>query len=185
MIEEKFNHICDGMVFVIKKIIAAMLLAMLLVVVFQVFWRDILGKPSPWTEEISTYLITYITYIGGIAVMIRGEHIAIDLVTEHVGVRFKAFFQILYQIVYLFVCSYMTYFGFQMIMNPMIQKQVSIATEIPRVYIYAIMPICMGICIIICLMKLIFLIRHFIMKDYDKVIVEQDIDDDKPAATLN
>ena len=28
MIEEKFNHICDGMVFVIKKIIAAMLLAM-------------------------------------------------------------------------------------------------------------------------------------------------------------
>lgn len=162
MFEKKFYALCEKSVRVIKGIVGVLLCCMLLVVVFQVIWRGILRQPTPWTEEISTYLVTYITFLGGIAVMIRGEHLAIDLVTEHVSPRFREWFQVLYGLIYLFVCTYLAVYGFQLCANPLIQKQLSIATQIPRVYIYVIMPVSMVLCDLYCIFNLFFIVRRLL-----------------------
>lgn len=160
MFEEKFYRFCDKSVTVIKGLIGTLLCLMLLVVVFQVFWRDILNLNSPWTEEISAILITYITFIGGIAVMIRGEHLAIDLVTEHCSPKIREWIRILYSVVFIFVCTWLALYGTQFCLNPLLQKQTSIATGIPRVYIYMIMPITMILCDIYCVANLFFVIKN-------------------------
>lgn len=165
MFETKFYRFCNKVVTVIRYITGFMMLCMLLVVVTQVIMRGILSLPTPWTEEISTYLVTYITFIGGIGVMIRGEHLAIDLVTEHVSPNMKKLFQVLYSLIFILVCSYLAYFGAELCLNPLIQRQLSVATQIPRVYIYMIMPISMILCDIYCFINLFFVIRHMIRKD--------------------
>ncbi len=165
MFETKFYRFCNKAVTVIRYITGFFMLCMLLVVVTQVVMRGILSLPTPWTEEVSTYLVTYITFIGGIAVMIRAEHLAIDLVTEHVSPAIRKLFQVLYSLIFILVCTYLAVYGAELCLNPLIYKQLSIATQIPRVIIYAIMPISMILCDIYCIINLFFVIRHMIRKD--------------------
>jgi TRAP-type C4-dicarboxylate transport system permease small subunit len=165
MFEERFNRFCDKLVTVIKSFTGVLLCIMLLVVIFQVIWRDILSLPSPWTEEITTYLITYITFIGGIAVMIRGEHLTIDVVTERCSPKAKDLFQVLYCLVFIFVCTWLAVYGTEMCLSPLLRKQVSIATGIPRIYVYWVMPISMAICDIYCIFHLFFTLKRIASKE--------------------
>ena len=152
------------MVKVIRVITGITILALLLVVVFQVIWRGILDKPTPWTEEVCSFLITYVTFIGGIAVLHKGEHLAIDLVTDMVSPKVKNYFQILYIIIYLFVSGYLMFFGAKLCLSRTIYMQKTIALQIPRVIIYAVMPICMGIQFIYCWFHLFFTVRRTFRK---------------------
>lgn len=160
MFERNFYLFCDKVIKVIRVITGVSILLMLLVVVFQVFARGIFDIPTPWTEEVTTILITYNTFIGGIALMIRGEHLAIDLVSEHISPKMRNFFQILYLFVIMGVCTYLTIFGTQLCIHPMIYKQTTIAIGFPRVLVYGVMPICMAFCDIYCLFHLFFIFRH-------------------------
>ena len=170
MFEKKFYGFWDKAVSVIRVITGLMILGLLLVVVFQVVWRGILDKPTPWTEEMCNILITYITFIGGIAVLHKGEHLAIDLVSEHVSPKVKNAFQVLYIIVYLFVSGYLAYYGTQLCLNPMIYLQKTQAMQIPRVTFYAIMPVCMGVQFLYCWFDLFFTVRRlFVRKNTETV----------------
>ena len=164
MVEKKFYAFWDKSVRVFRVITGLMILALLLVVMFQVVWRGILDKPTPWTEEMCNILITYITFIGGIAVLHKGEHLAIDLVSEHVSPKWKNAFQVLYIIVYLLVSLYLAYYGTQLCTNPMIYLQKTQAMQIPRVTIYAIMPVCMAIQFLYCCIHLVFTIRRLFLR---------------------
>ncbi|MDD3996708.1 MAG: TRAP transporter small permease [Sphaerochaetaceae bacterium] len=163
MFEKRFYRFCEKTVAIIKGFTGILLCCMLLVVVFQVFWRGILGLPTPWTEEVSAYLIIYITFVGGIAVMIRGEHLSIDLVTEFCSPKLREWIQVIYNVVFIGVCSYLAFYGAQMCLHPLLQKQTSIATGIPRVYIYMIMPISMALCDLYCIIHLFFIFRNKIL----------------------
>lgn len=160
MFEKKFYALWDKAVSVIRVITGLMIGALLLVVVFQVIWRGILDKATPWTEEMCNILITYVTFIGGIAVLHKGEHLAIDLVSEHVSSKVKNAFQVLYIIVYFLVSLYLTIYGAQLCLSPMIYLQKTIAMQIPRVIIYAIMPACMGVQVVYCVFDLFFTVRR-------------------------
>lgn len=165
MFEKKFYTVCCRAMKVIRSISAVLLGALLLVVVFQIFARGIFDLPTPWTEEVCTILITYNTFIGGIVVMMRGEHIAIDLVSEHVSQKARNIFQVIYLIVYIGVCAYLTYFGTELCLSPTIYKQFALATHFPRVAIYGIMPVGMGIAGIYCVFHLFFVVRHLVNKE--------------------
>lgn len=173
MFEKKFYQFFDGWVKVIRKITGVMIGLLLLVVVFQVFWRGILDKASPWTEEICNLLITYVTFIGGIAVLHKGEHLCIDLVSAKVPKKVRNAFQVLYVLVYLFVSGYLAYYGAQLCMSPTIYMQKSIALQIPRVVFYVIMPVCMGIQFIYCLFDLFFTVRRLFFRKDDSVNTEE------------
>ena len=168
MFEKKFYAFWDKTVSVIRVITGLMIGALLLVVVFQVIWRGILNKATPWTEEMCNTLITYVTFIGGIAVLHKGEHLAIDLVSEHVSGKVKNAFQILYIVVYLLVSLYLAVYGAQLCFNPMIYMQKTTAMQIPRVVIYAIMPICMGIQVVYCAFDLFFSVRRLFLGRRDR-----------------
>ena len=178
MFEERFYRFCDKSVTAIKGLTGVLLCLMLLVVVFQVFWRNVLGLNSPWTEEISAILIIYITFIGGIAVMIRGEHLAIDLVTEHCSPKIREWIRTLYSFIFIFVCTWLAIYGTQFCLNPLLQKQTSIATGIPRVYIYMIMPITMILCDIYCITNLFFVLKNKITNNQNMVRDVENRDED-------
>lgn len=164
LFEQKFYRFCERVVKAIKGFTGVLLFFMLLVIVFQVFWRGILGLPTPWTEEISAYLIIYITFVGGIAVMIRGEHLSIDLVTELCSAKTREWIQVAYNVVFIFVCSWLAFYGTKMCLNPLLQKQVSPATNIPRVYIYMIMPISMALTDLYCIINSFFILKNKVLK---------------------
>ena len=159
MFELLFYQFCNKLVKIIKGFIGILFCLMLLTITFQIVARNIFYMSTPWTEEITVYLMTYITYVGGIAVIICGQHFAIDLLTERISETAKNWLQVVYLLLFLAVCTYLAINGARFCLDPLMRLQRSIATNIPRVYVYMVMPISMFASIIYCLFHLFFILR--------------------------
>lgn len=61
---------------------AATLLATFGLVAYSVAMRYLLGSPVPWVDELVGYLLVAVIMLGAADALRRGEHIAVDLVSE-------------------------------------------------------------------------------------------------------
>ncbi len=60
---------------------------MFVVVIYQIFMRDVLTKPSTWSDELARYLYIYIVFLGAAHVSRRRAHIRMDVVPSHLAGR--------------------------------------------------------------------------------------------------
>jgi TRAP-type C4-dicarboxylate transport system permease small subunit len=65
---------------VLGAMIALLLAAMVIAVLWQVVSRYLLGAPSAWTEELARYLLVWLTLFGAAYAVGQKRHLAIDLV---------------------------------------------------------------------------------------------------------
>ena len=47
---------------------------------YEVFIRDIFGKPTIWTNEITSYLLVWLGLLGIVYAYDRGAHVSVDLI---------------------------------------------------------------------------------------------------------
>lgn len=87
--------VIDAMNKYIMIILAVMLAAMSIVIIFQVFSRFVLGFPLPWSEEVARYLMVYATFMGAALALRQGRLIAVEVVAENLSAnnrrKFKSF----------------------------------------------------------------------------------------------
>lgn len=63
---------------VLRYVLTAMVLAMTLVILAQIFWRYVLELPLVWSEELALILMCWITFLGSAMLLQSREHLAID-----------------------------------------------------------------------------------------------------------
>src|SRR5690606_34747683 len=56
-----------------------------LAVCYEIFVRSVLGRPVIWVEEITTYLVGYITFVGMGAALYEGSHVGIEFLTHRLN----------------------------------------------------------------------------------------------------
>lgn len=66
---------------------AIALLASFALVVYSVAMRYFVNRPIPWVDELVGYLLVGIVMLAAADALRRGEHIAVDLVTDRLGYR--------------------------------------------------------------------------------------------------
>ena len=64
---------------VIDGIIALLLAAMIIIVFTNVVLRYGFGSPIAWADQVATYGIVYVTFIGAPRVLARRGHVAVDI----------------------------------------------------------------------------------------------------------
>ena len=64
---------------------AVALLTSLVSIGYGVFMRYVVNRPVPWADELTGYLLVAIVMLAAADALRRGEHIAVDLVTERLG----------------------------------------------------------------------------------------------------
>lgn len=67
----------------------AMMLALVLVIGWSVFGRQVLRISVPWSEEVGAGLLLWMVMLGAAAAWSRRRHIAIDVVLRRVGLRVR------------------------------------------------------------------------------------------------
>lgn len=65
------------------------ILAALLIILYAVAMRYFVGRPINWADEINGYLIVAMVMFGIGETLLRGGHIGIDLLTEHMAPRLR------------------------------------------------------------------------------------------------
>lgn len=53
-----------------------------LAVCYEVFVRSVLGRPVIWVEEVTAYVVGYITFVGMGAALYQGAHVGIEFLVE-------------------------------------------------------------------------------------------------------
>ena len=128
---------------IIDKILKAftifLVAAICLVVIWQVFTRFVLNDPSPWSEEISRYLLIWITFLGGSLGLNNGSHMGLVMITDKI--RSEKLRAIVHAAAFL-VCAYIGYifirYGWIYTQSGM--RRTMMCCKIPVGYVYTIMP---------------------------------------------
>lgn len=70
----------------VPRVALVLLMVVVLVDMFLgVVFRYLVGRALPWTEEVGTLSLVYLTFIGGAVGINRGAHFAIHVATERLG----------------------------------------------------------------------------------------------------
>ncbi|MDR3303605.1 MAG: TRAP transporter small permease [Treponema sp.] len=129
----------------IEKIFISIMMGYFVVAcLLQILFRFIIQKPASWTEETARYAFIWMTFVGSsLGAKLLG-HIRVDMLETSLGGRAKTILGIFSQTIFLIFAVVMTVVGIQMCMALVQRPQLSPALKIPMQYVYAAMPVGMG-----------------------------------------
>lgn len=124
-------------------LLVVMLAAMACIVFTNVVLRYTVGESLVWAEEVSRYLMIWLTLLGTGLVLRHGGHIAIDNLQDSLpgstlGLASRVL-RVINLLLMLVFFAGMMYAGWQYCQRTMFQT--AAATQVPMAYIYAALPI--------------------------------------------
>ena len=69
---------------IMEYLIIIVLVAMSLIVLWQVFTRFVLNDPSTWSEELAKYLMIWLAFLAGAMGIKTGSHLGLTLISESI-----------------------------------------------------------------------------------------------------
>ncbi|MDO5672994.1 MAG: TRAP transporter small permease [Actinomycetaceae bacterium] len=122
-------------------VLTASLFALLtIVVVWQVFARQVLNQAPAWTQELSQYLFVWTSMIGIALVFGERGHMAVAFAVERLPRNLRKIIAVFIQIcIFVFAVVLMGLGGYRAAMNAWLQNSVALPTNIGPVYL--IMPV--------------------------------------------
>ena len=121
--------------------ISMMLAAMCFVIFVATFFRYTKIMAVPWAEELSRYLLIWITFIGAGVAAKDGSHFSVKVIVEHLPVKMRKIFIILQVGIMVIFCLFIAFYGFYIVKAQMMMEQKSPALQIFIWTMYIAIPI--------------------------------------------
>lgn len=136
------KRITEGLDKLLQKSLIWLMALMTLVVTWQVVTRYVLNSPSSYTEELSTYLLIWISLLGtAYAVRLRA-HLGIDILTRKLEGRSRQISNLtIYIAIIAFALIVLVYGGSRLVYVTLYLNQLSAAFKVPVGYIYLVLPL--------------------------------------------
>lgn len=115
---------------------------MVINVLWQVFSRYVLGSPSTFTDEFSTFLLIWVGLLGAAFASGKGIHLAIDILPNKLeGAKKKKLDFVITILVVLFALCVMVLGGSRLVYITLLLKQLSPTLQVPLGFVYSVIPI--------------------------------------------
>ncbi|WP_228777426.1 TRAP transporter small permease [Lonepinella koalarum] len=148
-----------------KRIAGLLLIMMTSIVLLQVFYRYLLGSPLTWTDELSSYLMIYMTYLCLPLIYLTDQNIAMTFLVEKIkGKRISHLVMFFVHIFALLTIAVWIYFGWAFFLKGNVM-----ANSLPfkMYYIYLVPPLLFCITLLQVMQKIISELNNFI--NYQKI----------------
>lgn len=123
-------------------VLVALMGAMTLNVLWQVFSRFVLRNPSSFTEELARYMLVWVGLLGASYGVGRNVHLAIDLLGPKLKGKWKhAGDMFVSSCVFLFAAAVMIAGGWNLVSLTSVLEQISAALQIKLAYVYLAVPL--------------------------------------------
>lgn len=127
---------------VLGHILVVLMSLMVLNVLWQVFSRYVLGKPSAFTDELARFLMIWLGLLGAAYVSGRNDHVAIDVLAKRASKKRQKWLKRWVCIVIILFClAAMVAGGSWLVYTTYELKQLSPALGLPLAYVYTVIPI--------------------------------------------
>ncbi|BBQ82268.1 MULTISPECIES: TRAP transporter small permease [Enterobacteriaceae] len=120
----------------------AVMVALVVCVVWQVFSRYVLNQPSTLTDELARFLMIWVGLLGAAYTVGAQRHLAIDLLAMTLKPRKQTLLGVVINLlIFIFSGSVIVTGGLKLIAKTLATAQVSAAMQIPMGYVYLILPL--------------------------------------------
>ena len=118
---------------------------MILVVAMQVFNRYVLQNSLDWSEELGRYLFIWGTYVGCSFAMQEDRHLEVTVIRNYLSPKLKKLMVSVAYVLTICFCLICTVYGIKMLLFLAGTGQKTPALEIKMYWIYASIPLGMGL----------------------------------------
>ena len=123
-------------------LLAVLMAALVIDVVWQVFTRFALPQPSSFTDELARFLLIWVGLLGSAYAVGQRMHLAIDLVSERLTPRRQQALGIIIELAVLaFAFGVLLVGGWELVSLTLLLGQTSAALGVPLGYVYAVLPL--------------------------------------------
>ena len=134
-------------------LLASLMVAMVVSVVWQVLSRYLFVVPAAWTEELARFLLIWIGMLGAAFAYRSGSHLGIDLLSAKLEGKSKVLLsRVIHLSCLVFAGSVLVIGGGALVAMTWELKQYSAAIGLPIAFVYAVIP---ASGILICLFALV------------------------------
>jgi len=136
---KKIKQILDKFLEVLCMIVVAVLV---IDVLWQVFTRFILPKPSSWTEELAIFLLIWVALLGSAVALGRGAHLGIDYFVHKLPYKSRIKTELfVFAVIALFSLLVMVIGGINLVSETLRLNQTSPALNLKIGYVYIAVPL--------------------------------------------
>ncbi len=123
----------------LDEVMLGLFLVMVCAIVWQVFARYVLGSATAWAEELSMFLLAWITMSGG-ALVIRGEgHVAVTLFVDALPQFLRRLVEVVRNALTIALMGALVLYGYRLCVIGM--RQTAPGTDIPMSIPYLSIPV--------------------------------------------
>ncbi len=159
--EKKFNRIEEWLS-------VAVLVAILILLTYQVVMRFVFHNTNSWSEELARYLFIWLVYISAAYAIYKNAHIKIDAVKSLYPKKIRKYIPILGNVIFLIYAVAITIFSFDYCMDIYASHQVSMGLGVMMAYMYASIPIGHALMSIRLVQLICRLIRNPDLEEFDE-----------------
>lgn len=128
-----------GVDLVVDALCASVMLAIVLMTLFQVANRFVLQYPIGWTDEGARFLAVWVGLLGAARCVREGSHIEIDLFFKMFGPRLQRFVLLFVNLLFILLVAIVIWQSTKVL--PIVARQTAAASRISMAWIYAAAPV--------------------------------------------
>lgn len=147
-----------------QALIGLMMAVMFVLVFTNVVTRYGLGFSIAWAEEVASFLMIWVTFLGAGLALREGRHVAIDVLQDRLPERARRGLRLVLALVILAFLALLTWLGVHFVLFGW--RSVTFVTQVPRGIPYLAVPI--G-CAMFAL-HLLLILRRFVARDWDEIL---------------
>lgn len=130
-------------------------------VIWQVFTRLVIGRPSSFTEEAARYLMIWLGLLGAAYAAGKKSHLALDLITMRLqGARKRASEIFIHSVILVFALTVLVGGGGRLVWIQLSLGQQSAALQLKLGYVYLAVPVAGVFIVLFSVLTLIDLVRQ-------------------------
>lgn len=137
------DSINDFLVNVIKYVLAVILSVQIVLIFMTAVMRYVFNHPLSWSDELTTYMLVLITFLGGYVAANTGALAKVELLSSKFSGVASIIIQILAHLFLAGLVGWIAIYGTKLFLSPVIQRQTSSAMQMPVRYIWWSLPVTM------------------------------------------
>ncbi len=120
----------------------AIFIFIMIAVTVDVSSRKLLGVPIQWVDEVTGYLLLYVTFLGATWLLKREGHVSVDVVVERLNQRTRVWLNLIISILIGTLCLIMACSGVFTTLNVYRRGVFTVTTlEVPLALLVAVIPV--------------------------------------------
>src|SRR5438445_13294215 len=120
---DRLLEVLDALARWVAMALATIIIAILFV---QIFYRYVLNTSIVWSEEVATWCLVWLVFIGSAAIMYRWEHVHIPLLIRRLPLRLRPGMIIFAKLATGVAVALVFWYGLQVVLGPVhIRSQAS------------------------------------------------------------